>query len=279
MKTKKQSKNNLNFKKYMQFFWRSWAIQASWNYERQMNMGFMYGIAPTIERIYPNSDDPKQVEYKREAYERHMAFYNCTPQTSAFILGLSASMEEQYAIDRENFDPDSINAVKTSLMGPLSGIGDSFFQGTIRVIAFGLGISLAQQGSILGPILAMVISFIPSWFVTWYGGKLGYTIGSEYLTKIQSGGLMEQVMFVCSVVGLMVVGAMAASMIGITTPIEFEQTGLVLQEVIDGILPQALNLGVTFLMYGLVRRGTSTKMLLTICILGGVIVSALGILA
>ncbi len=86
-------------------------------------------------------------------------------------------------------------------------------------------------------------------------------------------------MFVCSVVGLMVVGAMAASMIGITTPIEFEQTGLVLQEVIDGILPQALNLGVTFLMYGLVRRGTSTKMLLTICILGGVIVSALGILA
>ena len=30
-------------KKVSQFFWRSWAIQASWNYERQMNMGFLYG--------------------------------------------------------------------------------------------------------------------------------------------------------------------------------------------------------------------------------------------
>ncbi len=268
-----------NFKKYMQFFWRSWAIQASWNYERQMNMGFMYGIAPTIERLYPDDSDKKQLEYKKEAYERHMAFYNCTPQTSAFVLGLSASMEEQYAQNRETFDPDTINAVKTSLMGPLSGIGDSFFQGTVRIIAFGLGISLAQQGSILGPIIAISISFVVSWFVTWYGGKLGYNIGTEYLDKIQSGGLMDQVMFICSVIGLMVVGAMAASMIGLTTPIEFEQTELVLQQVLDGILPQALNLGLTLFMYWLVRIGVTTNKLLLICIIGGVVASVLGILA
>lgn len=131
-------------KKVSQFFWRSWAIQASWNYERQMNMGFLYGMVPTLDRLYPDESDPKQLAAKKEAYHRHMAFYNCTPQTSAFVLGLAASMEEEYAKDPENFDPDSINAVKTSLMGPLSGIGDSFFQGTIRVIAFGLGVQLAQ---------------------------------------------------------------------------------------------------------------------------------------
>ena len=149
-------------KKVSQFFWRSWAIQASWNYERQMNMGFLYGMVPTLDRLYPDESDPKQLAAKKEAYHRHMAFYNCTPQTSAFILGLAASMEEEYAKDPENFDPDSINAVKTSLMGPLSGIGDSFFQGTIRVIAFGLGVQLAQQGSIMGPILAMLISNMSS---------------------------------------------------------------------------------------------------------------------
>ena len=156
------SANISDRRRYWQFLWRSWAIQDSWNYERQMNMGFLYGIAPTLDRIYSNDKDPQQLAYKKEAYQRHMAFYNCTPQTSAFTLGLAASMEEQYAADRENFNPDTINAVKTSLMGPLSGVGDSFFQGTIRIIAFGLGIQLAQQGSILGPILAMLISFIPS---------------------------------------------------------------------------------------------------------------------
>ena len=101
-------------KKVSQFFWRSWAIQASWNYERQMNMGFLYGMVPTLDRLYPDESDPKQLAAKKEAYHRHMAFYNCTPQTSAFVLGLAASMEEEYAKDPENFDPDSINAVKTS---------------------------------------------------------------------------------------------------------------------------------------------------------------------
>lgn len=43
--------------KYRQFLWRSWAIQASWNYERQMNMGFMYGIAPILDNIYKNPED------------------------------------------------------------------------------------------------------------------------------------------------------------------------------------------------------------------------------
>ena len=161
-KTAKRS----DFKKYFQFMWRSLNIQASWNYERQMNMGFLYGIAPTLDELYPNENDPEQLAHKKEAYEREMAFYNCTPQTSAFTLGLAASMEEQYAADRENFNPETINAVKTSLMGPLSGVGDSFFQGTVRLIAFGLGISLAQQGSVLGPILAMILSIVPSVLVT-----------------------------------------------------------------------------------------------------------------
>lgn len=36
-------------KRLWQFFWRTWAIQASWNYEGQMNLGFLYSIAPTLE--------------------------------------------------------------------------------------------------------------------------------------------------------------------------------------------------------------------------------------
>ena len=48
-------------KRYWQFLWRSWAIQDSWNYERQMNMGFLFGIAPTLDRLYPDEKDPQQL--------------------------------------------------------------------------------------------------------------------------------------------------------------------------------------------------------------------------
>jgi PTS system mannose-specific IID component/fructoselysine and glucoselysine-specific PTS system IID component len=162
-------------------------------------------------------------------------------------------------------------------MGPLSGIGDSFFQGTIRIIAFGLGIQLAQQGSILGPILAMLISFVPSFLVTWFAGKIGYTMGGKYLTKLQ-GGMMDKLMHMCGIVGLMVIGAMVASMVGITTPITFASTGLVLQDIINTILPCAIDLAVVMGMYTLIRRRVKTGWLLTICILGGIAVNALGLL-
>ena len=60
-KTAKRS----DFKKYFQFMWRSLNIQASWNYERQMNMGFLYGIAPTLDELYPNENDPEQLAHKK----------------------------------------------------------------------------------------------------------------------------------------------------------------------------------------------------------------------
>lgn len=274
MEDKKQLKEkDKNKWKYRKFFWRSWAIQASWNYERQMNMGFLYGIAPILDNIYK---DPKDLELKKEAYKRHMEFYNCTPQTSSFVLGLSAAMEEKYYEDRENFNPESINAMKTSLMGPLSGIGDSFFQGTIRVLAFGLGVNLAQKGNILGPILAILVSFIPSYAVTYYGGKIGYLMGTKYLTKLYNEKLMDKVMYICSVVGLMVIGSMMASMIGITTPIKFNN--FVLQDTLNGIVPQLIPLSLTFLMYWLLKKKIKTGWMLSICIIGGIVLSSLGIL-
>ncbi|RVU98192.1 PTS system mannose/fructose/sorbose family transporter subunit IID [Coriobacteriales bacterium OH1046] len=272
------TKNDSLNKKISQFFWRSWAIQDSWNYERQMNMGFLYGIVPTLDRCYPDESDPVQLERKKEAYRRHMAFYNCTPQTSAFVLGLASSMEEELAETPDAFDPATINAIKTSLMGPLSGIGDSFFQGTIRVIAFGLGVSLAQQGSIMGPVLAMIISIIPSVLVTWFGAKLGYQGGREYLEKMQSGDLMDRVMYICGVVGLMAIGGMVATLIGATTPLTFSGGSVVIQSILDTILPQMIPLALTGAMYVLIKRNVGSGLLLALSIFGGIALSAFGIL-
>lgn len=267
------AKKDTNDWKYRQFFWRSWAIQASWNYERQMNMGFLYGMAPIIDAIYK---DPQDAELKKAAYQRHMVYYNCTPQTSAFILGLAASMEEQYATDKENFDVEAVNAVKTSLMGPLSGVGDSFFQGTVRVLAFGLGINLAQNGSVLGPILAILISFFPSALITYYGGKIGYNMGNKYLDKLYQEGLMEKVMYICSIVGLMVIGSMVASMIDITTPIKVGKA-FVLQDVLDQMMPKMIPLALTFFMYWLLKKKVPTGWMLFISIAGGIVLNVLGI--
>ena len=72
--------------------------------------------------------------------------------------------------------------------------------------------------------------------------------------------------------------AMVASMVGLTTPITFASTGLVLQDVLNSILPNLLNLGIVMLMYTLIRKKVKTGWLLGICIVGGVAINALGLL-
>lgn len=268
-------KVSITKKELIKTFLNSMTIMCSWNYERQMHMGFMFGMSPIIDKLYKNNE-----EEKKAAYQRHMEFFNCTPQMTPFIMGLAASMEEQNANSDGSFNTESISMIKTSLMGPLAGIGDSFFQGTLRIITFGIGLSFAQQGSVIGPILAVLLFAIPSLLTSYYGTFLGYKSGNKYLAKLYQEGLMDRVMQFASIVGLSVVGGMVASMVSISTPIEFTTGGteLILQNMIDSIFPKLLPLAFTLGIYSLIKKKVSTNILLFGIIIVGMLLSFLGIL-
>ena len=247
-------------------------MEFSWTYYKQMNIAFCLMVANMLKKIYAGRPD----DYAA-ALHRHCAFFNITVQFAPFVGGIAMAMEEKVA--RGEIEPESVNDIKAALMGPLSGIGDSFFQGTIRVIAFGLGVQLAQQGSIMGPILAMLISIVPAVLITWFAAKMGYQGGHEYLSKLQGGDLMEKLMYVCGIVGLMSVGGMIATLIGATTPLQFADGTVVIQDILDGMMPQMISLGLTGLMYWLIKKNVNTGWLLVIAIVGGIALSAAGILA
>lgn len=109
-----------------------------------------------------------------------MAIFNTTPHVVTAITGISAAMEKE-ASENPGFDRSIINNVKVGLMGPFAGIGDSLFQGTFRIIASGIGISLAQQGSIMGPILFLVIFNAIHLVVRYVLTSLGYRSGASLL--------------------------------------------------------------------------------------------------
>lgn len=129
----------------------------------------------------------------------------------------------------------------------------------------------------MGPILAMLISIVPSVLITWFAAKMGYQGGHEYLSKLQGGDLMEKLMYVCGIVGLMSVGGMIATLIGATTPLQFAEGTVVIQDILDGMMPQMISLGLTGLMYWLIKKNVNTGWLLVIAIVGGIALSAAGI--
>lgn len=253
---------------------RSLGMEWDWNYERQMNMAFCYSMLPIIKKLYPNKDD------QTEAMQRHLEFFNTTPHMSTLILGITAAMEEQNANDPE-FETESINNVKVSLMGPLAGIGDSFIWGTLRIIATGVGVSLAVQGNILGPILFLLLFNIPAQGLRFYLMHAGYKLGSGFLAKVQESGLMEVLTYGASVLGLMVIGGMTAENVGINVPLVIGsgETATTLGDICNTIMPGLLPLAFTLLMYWLVsKKNVKTTTLLVALVVVGLVGSFFGIL-
>lgn len=253
---------------------RSLGMEWDWNYERQMNMAFCYSMLPVIKKLYPNKDD--QVA----AMQRHLEFFNTTPHMSTLILGITAAMEEQNASDPD-FETESINNVKVSLMGPLAGIGDSFIWGTLRIIATGVGVSLAAQGNILGPLLFLLLFNIPAQGLRFYFMHAGYKLGSGFLAKVQESGLMDILTYGASVLGLMVIGGMTAENVAITVPLVIGsgETATTLGDICNTIMPGLLPLAFTLLMYWLVsKKNVKTTTLLVALVVIGLVGSFFGIL-
>ena len=253
---------------------RSLGMEWDWNYERQMNMAFCYSMLPVIKKLYPNKDD--QVA----AMQRHLEFFNTTPHMSTLILGITAAMEEQNASDPD-FETESINTVKVSLMGPLAGIGDSFIWGTLRIIATGVGVSLAAQGNILGPLLFLLLFNIPAQGLRFYLMHAGYKLGSGFLAKVQESGLMDILTYGASVLGLMVIGGMTAENVAITVPLVIGsgETATTLGDICNTIMPGLLPLAFTLLMYWLVsKKNVKTTTLLVALVVIGLVGSFFGIL-
>lgn len=268
-------KITLNKSDLKKVFLRSFTMEWTWNYERQANLGYGYAMVPIIDKLY--KDRPEE---KAAALQRHLEFFNTTPHVSTLILGISSAMEEQNA-NQENFDTSSINNVKVGLMGPLAGIGDSLLWGTLRIIATGIGTSLALQGNILGPILFFLVFNIPHVILRYICMMGGYQFGSSFLTKMQEGGLMEKVTYGASIVGLMSIGAMIATMVSINLPFTYESNGasIVLGDIINSIMPGLLPLMFTGFIFWLVtKKHMKTTWILILIIAIGILGSFTGIL-
>lgn len=244
-----QDENAINARDLRRVFWRSFQMEFSWNYERQMNLAFVYALIPVLKKLYPQKSE------LAAALKRHLVFFNTTPHIVTLLLGITTAMEEKNSQQQE-MDGTAIDNVKASLMGPLAGLGDSFFWGTLRLIATGIGTSLALQGNILGPILFLLVFNVPHILVRWLFTRWGYVLGTGVLHRVQKSGMMESLTYGASIIGLMVVGAMAASMINITIPISFGagEAKTEVQDIINNIMPGLLPLISFGIVYWLLGR-------------------------
>lgn len=109
----------------------------------------------------------------------------------------------------------------------------------------------------------------------------GYKLGKKSIMGILQSGQMKSIIFTANVIGLIMMGALSASYINITTPLELTISGqtIVFQEILDQIVPGLLPLLAVFgIYYYLTKKGPRYNVILIFVVIFSIITSFLGIL-
>lgn len=235
-------------------FLRSNLQQASFNFERIHGLGFCYDMIPAIKRLYPLKAD--QVA----ALKRHLVFFNTTPAVCGPVIGVTAAMEEARA-NGAAIDDGAINGIKVGLMGPLAGVGDPIFWGTVRPVFAALGAGIAMSGSLLGPLLFFILFNAVRLLTRYYGVAYGYRKGVD-IVKDMGGGFLQKLTEGASILGLFVMGALVNKWTHVNIPMVVSKiTGsdgqvhvTTVQTILDQLMPGLVPLLLTFACMWLLRK-------------------------
>jgi len=177
-----------NYRKVLEkVFFRSFFLQALWNFKGMQNAGFLFAIKPVLDFIYKNDED------KKNAYLRHMDFFNTHPYCASYILGCAAAAEARYSKTRNAADLRDISGVKKILGGPVAAFGDSKIWGTVRPFAALLGTIIfflfSKNVTFMwaGPVAAFLFYNIIHIGIRWRGIFRGFTQGESAFEGLFTG--------------------------------------------------------------------------------------------
>lgn len=266
-------------KKALRRAWFNWEMfpQTCYNYERMMGQAVAHVFAPVVRQLYKN--DP---EKQRDLMKRESEFFNVHVEFGSCILGMAIAMEEEKA-QGAPIPNEFITNIKTSLMGPLAGVGDTIWQGVVIPILLGICIDLTQMGggNIWGAIVYALAIIAAAFALSYANFMFGYRAGSEAVVDFLEKGTLNKILKGASIMGCMVMGGLIVNYVSVTCGIEFTSAGTAFNlqtDLFDTIMPKILPLGATMLIYALLKKRWSSLKIIGLIVAIGIVCGLTGIL-
>jgi mannose/fructose/N-acetylgalactosamine-specific phosphotransferase system component IID len=167
---------SLNVLDFLRITWRSLFMQASWNRERMLSLGFCFSAAPRIKKIFQTT--AQRADYLR----RNLGFFNTHPYFASYVLGAALKMEEQ--AQKREVAPAEIEKIKTHLSRSLGAVGDSFVWRGLKPLCAMLAMILSLHDAFTGLAAFLIAYNLPHIFVRGHGLAFGYRSGRELVKTI-----------------------------------------------------------------------------------------------
>jgi PTS system mannose-specific IID component len=184
---------------------------------------------------------------------------------------MAIALEEQKSLGKP-IPGEFITSLKTSLMGPLAGIGDTIWQGVLIPILLAICIDITLQGTVWGAVIYLILMLAITYVFSFANFFFGYQKGSEAIMDFLEKGLLNKLLLGAQVMGCMVMGGLIANYVSVTCGLQIVTSGStfdVQKSLFDAVMPKILPLGFTMLTYWLMKekRWTSLKVILLIVVI------------
>lgn len=255
--------------------WFNWFMfaQSNYNYERLQATAFAHSMLPVIKKLY------KTAEEQKKGVKRHLSFFNTEPICGSVIHGVTVAMEEERANGKPISD-QAFNGIKTGLMGPVAGIGDTLTQGVITPIMLAICIGITNNNNIAGPIIFVLAQFFIMTTISFSLWMNGYKYGRIAVEQIMEGGKINRVIEGASILGTLVMGGLVGRFIPLQFATNLDLGGMQFNlqaDLLDKLMPGLIPLVLTLAVLKMVKAGVSPIKLMGILIAFGAITGILGI--
>lgn len=237
---------------------RSYLLSACLNYERYQGLGYCYTILPALKKLYKGDD-------LKEAVARNTEFYNSHLWVNNLVVGVSIALEEQRALGQP-ISGQVISATKAGLMGPLAGLGDSFFKGVVVTITGAFAASLAIDGNPIAPFVFIIPNLIICVLTKYYGTMYGYKFGTKVIMKLKKSNVIQKLIDSSTIVGLMVAAGLVTNYVkmSLTTVLNFGGKEIILDDLVNSLFPKLLPYAMVFLYYYIIKKWPKKGLYITL---------------
>ena len=159
-------------------FFRSFLIQAVWNFKSLVSVGMCFALVPVARRLC----EKKRICTK--FLKRHLYFFNSHPFFASYALGAITRLEED-RVKGIIKDEAQIENFKNALIGPLGAIGDQYFWASIKPGAILVGLTGATlfrdfYWQLFFLAISLLLYNAPHFYIRalglWRGYREGYAI-------------------------------------------------------------------------------------------------------
>lgn len=243
-----------------QVFWRWYAFgQCGWNYEKMQGLGYLFSIYPFIEEQYKDKDQLSAIA------KTHSQFFNTNNAMAPAILAVDMALEENKGIEAK----DAVVGIKTGLMGPLAGIGDTLFFVIPTTIIGSIASYMALNGNPIGLLLWPLFGLIRLVFMRFIFTQ-GYKEGVNLISSLTTS--LNKVTRAANILGLTVIGALIPAVVKgkLSFVFSYGDATQKLQDVANQIMPGLIPLLIVLFTYWLLglKYMNSTRVILILLVLG-----------